>query len=420
MNQILYQEDYNPHSCVTASFDVPRFMKALVVNEPGDYRFKEKHPTPQISPDEVLGKVKLSGLCHTDLLLLEKGLRKAIYSIIGGHEYVFEIIAVGREVPEGYLNHNGVVRALVEYCGKCYSCMREEYNLCRSSKFTGVEFDGGFAEFSSAKYTNVTLVDGINPEDAFALGDALMTARHMIKKLRITKNDSGVNIYGVDGGLGISSLINLFAIGMKPSDINGIGVRENFLNELKERTGINVFNSYGKPIGKAVRKESGYKTNVAIDCFGSGGTIESVYEDIIGALEKRRERKQRITITQEELTNILQNRFMTGTVRDAIDSVVPGGRVGVIGARPGEYMLGPVMEFMGRELTISGPWGGTEEDVKDVMKLIKNGDMTKDHLALLRGAKFPFTEYGVHKAIESLKEGKYMGRGYFVMTDNLE
>ena len=80
MSDILYRAK-GDNSGVIASEDVPIVINAVVAlgKEGGDrkgiplgYEFIENRDTPRLDDGEVLLKVEYSGICHTDLLCLNR------------------------------------------------------------------------------------------------------------------------------------------------------------------------------------------------------------------------------------------------------------------------------------------------------------------------------------------------------------
>ena len=71
-------------------------MLALVMSKPGDVRLTEI-PTPVPKEDEVLIRVRASGICVNDVRDFN-GDCNFSYPRIGGHEYAGEIVEIGDAV----------------------------------------------------------------------------------------------------------------------------------------------------------------------------------------------------------------------------------------------------------------------------------------------------------------------------------
>lgn len=418
MSEILYQAK-GDNSGVVASEDVPIVMKAVVAlgKEGGDrkgiplgYEFQENRDTPRLGEGEVLLKVEYSGICHTDLLCLD-GILVVKKPIIPGHEFAGTVVAVAQDVDTSYLEKKMVALALYGGTGR-------QPNLSKDAIFTGVAVDGGFADFFKIKPEYlISIPKDISTKHAFAAGDALLTSRHAISKLfpDYGKDKTPkVVVYGATGGLGVATILNLIGAGVNPADIYAVDVRQPYLDELKEKLGLNIINSQGQKVAGQIKKMAGDRVDAVIDCFGSGGNIKKSYfllEELVKAGIGDGENQ----FNKKSVKNWLIENFMSqGTISDAYDIVRKGGHIEVIGSR-GDHILRPTGKFMETEVTSSGPWGGTPEDAKVVLQYIKESKIGINQLELLLGKQFPFTEAGFSEGVEDLRNSNVMGRVYFKM-----
>lgn len=107
-------------------------------------------PTPGTGQIRLL--VKVCGVCHTDLHIVEGDIHPPALPIIPGHQAVGIIDALGEGVGgELALGDRVGVPWLHQSCGLCQACSRGDENLCEQAKFTGFHVDGGFAEFMLAR-----------------------------------------------------------------------------------------------------------------------------------------------------------------------------------------------------------------------------------------------------------------------------
>ncbi|WP_441962844.1 zinc-binding alcohol dehydrogenase family protein [Mycolicibacterium houstonense] len=107
-------------------------------------------PIPEPGPDELLVKVLACGVCRTDLHVAEGDLAVHRPHVIPGHEVVGEVAAVGADTGGGFAPGDRVGVAWLRHtCGRCDYCLRGRENLCPSSRYTGWDADGGYAEFTT-------------------------------------------------------------------------------------------------------------------------------------------------------------------------------------------------------------------------------------------------------------------------------
>lgn len=125
-------------------------MKAMVLEKPGEaLKFREiDQPVP--SPDQLLIKVSVCGVCRTDLHILDGDLDEPGLPLIPGHQIVGTVEKVGNETSRFKIGDKVGVPWLGETCGHCEFCKQDRENLCDNARFTGYDINGGFAEFAAA------------------------------------------------------------------------------------------------------------------------------------------------------------------------------------------------------------------------------------------------------------------------------
>lgn len=133
---------------------VPTTMTAWQVERPGPMRSQPLRrveiAVPEPGPDEVLVRVRCCGVCRTDLHVCEGDLAVHREHVVPGHEVVGEVVATGAEVNDFDIGARVGVAWLRHTCGRCRYCLRGNENLCPESRYTGWDFDGGYAEFAVA------------------------------------------------------------------------------------------------------------------------------------------------------------------------------------------------------------------------------------------------------------------------------
>jgi propanol-preferring alcohol dehydrogenase len=105
-------------------------------------------PVPSPAPDQLLIKVSVCGVCHTEIDEIEGRLVPARYPIVPGHEIVGRVHAVGSEVRKFSPGDRVGVAWIHSSCGRCSFCARGDENLCDDFRATGLHAHGGYAEFT--------------------------------------------------------------------------------------------------------------------------------------------------------------------------------------------------------------------------------------------------------------------------------
>jgi alcohol dehydrogenase len=141
-------------------------MQAAVVTAVnGPWEVKEV-PQPELGPNQVLVKMHASGICYTDVHQT-LGHIPGVFPRILGHEPVGEIVTVGAGVASRKVGDRVGVPWIQATCGRCEWCARGRKMFCAGQKTTGMDLQGGHAEFMPM-YADATFLipDGVSYEQA--------------------------------------------------------------------------------------------------------------------------------------------------------------------------------------------------------------------------------------------------------------
>jgi len=108
-------------------------------------------PRPEPGPGQVLIKVRVCGVCHTDLHIIEGDIHPPSYPVTPGHQVVGEVMEIGAGVKKLHAGDRVGIPWLYSACGECDFCRESRENLCPSARFTGFHVDGGYAEYMLAE-----------------------------------------------------------------------------------------------------------------------------------------------------------------------------------------------------------------------------------------------------------------------------
>ncbi|OAM92529.1 L-iditol 2-dehydrogenase [Pelosinus fermentans] len=193
-----------------------KLMRAQVVKAPGKMEIAQV-PIPEIGDDEVLIKVKMCGICGTDLKIYAGEYAKEYLPLISGHEFWGIVDQVGKNA-KGIEVGDRVSADICMTCGTCYFCRRGEGLLCQDFTQLGIHTNGAFAEYVKAPWQNCYLI----PEEVDDYSAAFiepMTAVLQASKVMDCKISSSVVVLGC--GLGMLHAAMAKVRGAAPVIITG-------------------------------------------------------------------------------------------------------------------------------------------------------------------------------------------------------
>ncbi|MFN0155335.1 MAG: L-threonine 3-dehydrogenase [Gaiella sp.] len=166
-------------------------MKALVKSRAGKGIWLEDVPEPEIGINDVLIRVRKTGICGTDVHIYDWNAwaqHTIPVPLVIGHEFVGEIVEVGANVADF---HSGDIVSGEGHvvCGRCRNCMAGRRHLCAHTIGLGVARPGAFAELVVLPMTNVWHHwPGID-EDVAAIFDPFGNAVHTALTFEVLGED---------------------------------------------------------------------------------------------------------------------------------------------------------------------------------------------------------------------------------------
>ena len=153
-------------------------------------------PDPSPGPREVLVRVKVCGVCRTDLHVIEGELPPKKSPVIPGHQVVGVIEQSGPEVERFAAGARVGIAWLHKTDGTCEYCRRGEENLCDEPLFTGYSVNGGYAEYLVAPEAFIyALPNGFPDEQAAPLLCAGIIGYRCLKLAGVVRGEK-LGFYG--------------------------------------------------------------------------------------------------------------------------------------------------------------------------------------------------------------------------------
>lgn len=166
-------------------------MKAAVYHAPATITYEERD-VPEVGPGEALIKLRVSGLCGTDIHKIRH--QTVSGGTVLGHEVAGEIAAVGDGV-HAFTIGDAVYAAHHVPCFTCDQCVRGHHSLC--TQFKETNFDpGGYAEYFRlsplhVKHTLHKIPDAVSFEQA-SMVEPVATVVHAMQMVSVKPGDTAL------------------------------------------------------------------------------------------------------------------------------------------------------------------------------------------------------------------------------------
>lgn len=179
-------------------------MKALVLEQFADILQEQEPlqirelPVPEPTADEILIRVTACGVCHTELDEIE-GRASPDLPVVPGHQVVGRVERPGNRA--GYFNKGDRVGVawIFSACGHCPYCSRGQENLCADFKGTGMDVNGGYAEYMTVPEKFAYALPDVISD--FEVAPLLCAGAIGYRSLRLTglKNGDNIGLTGFGG-----------------------------------------------------------------------------------------------------------------------------------------------------------------------------------------------------------------------------
>ncbi len=197
-------------------------MKALVKKDSEQGLSLEDVPVPKFGINDILVKVRKTGICGTDLHIYnwDEWARQTVKPpTIIGHEFVGTVEAVGDNV------HDFHVGDLVSgeghiVCGRCRHCLAGRRHLCPDTTGLGINRDGAFAEYVVIPMSNAWHCDPKVADEIYAYFDPLGNAVHTALSFDVLGEDVLITGAGAVGMMAIAVAKHAGARFVVVTDIN--------------------------------------------------------------------------------------------------------------------------------------------------------------------------------------------------------
>jgi 2-desacetyl-2-hydroxyethyl bacteriochlorophyllide A dehydrogenase len=244
-------------------------MKAVVLRGPGEIALEDR-PEPAVSEGQVLLKVKMIGLCGSDLNSYRGKNPMVSFPRIPGHEISATVV----ESVAGFNPGDQVTLSPYTSCGKCAACRRGRPNACQNNQTLGVQRDGGLTEYlvvpPEKLYTaNLSLKE-------LCLVEPLTVGFHAVARGRVVNTDT-VAIVGC-GGVGLGAVA---AAGFRGARTIGVDVDDAKLEIARRSGATELINTKRDDLHTRLTElTNGLGPDVIIEAIGLPSTFRAAVEEV--------------------------------------------------------------------------------------------------------------------------------------------
>lgn len=244
-------------------------MKALVLQKPGKASI-EAIPEPAVRDQSILLKVRMVGLCGSDLNSF-RGLNPLVsFPRIPGHEVSATVVQGETDLAAG----TDVTLSPYTSCGQCASCRRGRPNACQFNQTLGVQRDGALTQFIVMPREKL-FPARLTPKE-LCLVEPLTVGFHAVARGRVTANDT-VAIFGC-GGVGLGAIAGSHSRGAMTICID---VDEEKLNLARAAGAAHTIDSARELFhDRLLELTDGRGPDVVIEAVGTPATFRAAVEEV--------------------------------------------------------------------------------------------------------------------------------------------
>lgn len=198
-------------------------MKALIKAKPESGIWMSDVPMPEVGPNDVLIKIKKTAICGTDIHIFnwDEWAQKHInIPQVIGHEFVGEVVEIGKEVKAFFKIGDRVSGEGHIACGHCRNCRAGRSHLCRINVSVGVTRNGCFAEYLSIPATNAYPIPETVSDKEAAILDPFGNATHTTLSFELVGEDVLITGAGPVGIMAAAIARHLGARHVVITDVN--------------------------------------------------------------------------------------------------------------------------------------------------------------------------------------------------------
>jgi len=339
----------------------------------------EQVPDPTIlNPHDAIVRITSTAICGSDLHLYNGFIPSMEKGDILGHEFMGEVMEVGKDVKKLKVGDRVVVPFPIA-CGHCHSCESHLYSVCENSnpnawmaeKLWGYSpagifgyshmlggYAGGQAEYARVPYADVGPIkvpDGVPDEQVLFLSDIFPTGYMGADNCNIKPGDT-IAVWGC-GPVGQFAIKSAFLLGAER--VIAIDRFPYRLRMAREKAGAETLNYEEVDVHEALKEMTGGRgPDACIDAVG----MEAHGLGVAGMYDRA---KQAMMLETDRAI----------ALRQAIMACRNGGTVSVVGVYGGFIDKFPFGSFMNRSLTLRAGQAHVQHYMRPLLDRIEKGEI---------------------------------------------
>ncbi len=230
-------------------------------------------PVPRPGDGDLLVRLEACGVCRTDLHVLDGDLPPHRAQVVPGHEAVGVVVDGGAGVQGWDQGERAGIAWLRSTCGACADCRAGRENLCRSSRYTGWDADGGYAQYATvpADYA-YRWPRGLDPSTDAPLLCAGIIGYRALQRAELPSGGA-LGLYGFGGSAHLTAQLALARGARVHVLTRGAGARRLAL-ELGCASAGDAYDAPPEPLDSAILfAPVGELVPVALEALRPGGTL---------------------------------------------------------------------------------------------------------------------------------------------------
>jgi threonine 3-dehydrogenase len=254
-------------------------MKALAKAKPEIGLWMENRPVPEIGPDDVLIRIRRTGICGTDIHIWnwdDWAAKTVPVGLVTGHEFAGEIVEIGKNV-EG-LTIGQRCSGEGHLIGKKSRQSRAgKFHLDPATRGIGVNEQGAFAEYLRLPAFNVVPLPDEIDDDIGAILDPLGNAVHTALSFDLVGED--VLITGA-GPIGIMAAAVARHVGARHVVITDVNQdRLDLAAQVTDVVPVNVAKQDLRDVEGALKMKEGF--DVGMEMSGNQAALDQMVENMV-------------------------------------------------------------------------------------------------------------------------------------------